>query len=274
MRLFRIVPLLLVPVLVFSACTAEDVVGPQGCIETASESLPEGMPVRLCLESDPEIRLLRESEAEPFIVDSLALVFIVTARDSTAHLNWWPTHLLVETDRGYREEILLHPWVCLEPSEDRKGEDYPLSYDWWSCNWVGVNNETVLVPNQIEEVEQEIGGRLIFEYELDSKSYQGAQYFFEVSVGRPSIQRAIDQISHFDYIQGDIYHPTKAPRCVLSDVIPPPPCPPWDLSTNLPISFEENPGDKIPVHVGGWVRATYTQPDGTKRSTTLTVPEP
>ena len=216
-----------------------------------------------------------ESVTPPYVGDSPELVFVVTAPDSTAQLNWWSTSLLVETDREYREEIVLRPYRCIVPNG--QPEPYPLNYDWLACGQIGINNKALLTPEQVAEVERVAGGRLALVQELQYGEYAGgAQYFFETyAVGRPTLTRAIEQVRGLDFVRGEVYHPTAWPTCVLSDMIPPPPCPPWELSWALPMDYGDGEaGGEIPVRAGGWVRATYTEADGTVRTTTFTVPDP
>lgn len=192
------------------------------------------------------------------------LMFVVNAMDSTPHRNWWPTKIMIETDRGFQKESELAPFACIEPSE--RGPTFPLNFKWWSCNRIYIYNHSALTADQIAEINTMIGGRLVYHYEF--KNMPGAQYLFAVATGRSAINKALKQLATLSYI--DIaHHGENEPRCVLSDELPPPPCPPWYLFDRLPFTFSDTPGSSLPVSPQGWVRATYTQPNGERRSATF-----
>lgn len=216
-------------------------------------AFPEGTPRQFFIVGEPVI------DEAPGPV----LVFKVTTPDSTPHRGWWPTTILVETDRGYSGEIQLAPYVCLDRSD--RSDDFPFNLDWLACNRMGLNNATVLTKEQIEEVEQTIDGA--FNFERRFKTMPGAQYGFYTGIGRPAINEAIRRVGELDFIDGEIYHPHQEPICVILDIFPPPPCPPWLLFRRMSFTFSAIPGESLPVSQGGWVRTTYTQPDGTTRST-------
>lgn len=248
-------------IVLLGSCACDSVTGPE-------EVPPEGTPRQFFLVEDPEIFLAERPNSSP---PETQLAFRVTVPDSTAHSGWWPTRLLVETDRGYREELLLSPFACLEPSE--RFDEFPLNFEWLACNEIGINSTAVLSSEQIRQVEEMIDGWLDIHGEFQTQS--GAWYFFFTGqVGRPAIREAIRRVEALDFIEGEVYHPTREPPCVTSDIVPPPPCPPWYLYTRRAFTLSEAAGDSIPVSDGGWIRATYTQPDGSKRVTTATFPPP
>jgi hypothetical protein len=196
------------------------------------------------------------------------VVFAVTTIDSTPHRGWWPTRLQVETDRGFTTELLLSPYACLDSITSTSGSrspglGWPLSFDWWSCNQIGINNTTLLTMDQILQVEEVLPGRLM--WLLPFKTMPGGQYRFRVGVGRAAIEQAIARAEALPFIDGEVYHPGAEPACVTSDVLPPPPCPPWWMLRYEYFTFSDTPGDSIPVSRGGWIRATYVQADGTRR---------
>jgi hypothetical protein len=144
-----------------------------------------------------------------------------------------------------------------------RSDEFPLNLWWWRCNRIGFNNATVLTE-QMEEVEHTIDGKFDFQYRF--KTMPGAQYGFFTGVGRTAIHEAIQRVDQLSFISGDIHHPQSEPPRVKSDA-PPPPCPPWLLFGRMPFTYSEVAADSLLVSQDGWVRATYTQPDGTTRST-------
>jgi len=256
---------------VFASCGITDV-------EPINEFPEEGTPTQFFLDGDPEIYFRHDPESPYIIDDEPILRFIVYAQDSIPHLYWLPTHLHVETDQGYSENLLLKPYACIVPIEGNNYEHFQFNFEWWSCNEFGINNQKVLSEEEIEEIERLTNSRIIYNYPF--KTMPGGQYGFELinAAGRPAIQEAINTVKKLDYViemeewEG-VHHPNNFPICWLDDRVPPPPCPPWYLVWNIRISLDGENDRKIPVQEGGWVRATYTQPDGSTRSTTFIVPE-
>jgi hypothetical protein len=231
---------------------------------------PEGTPTQFFLKEDPEIHFVYNPDSPYIPVNKPSLRFEVTTHDSIPHVKWLSTSLHVETDQGYSKEIVLVPFACLIPIEDSP-EEFPFNVEWWSCNTININNDKILSDEQIQGIEQEIDARLTYKYLF--KTMPGGQYIFDLNqAGRPAIQQAITTLEKLSYISGDVDHANQFPRCWLSDAVPPPPCPPWYLFKILPISLDGNNENTIPAQEGGWVRVTYTQPDGTERSTTFTIP--
>jgi hypothetical protein len=255
--------------------------GEEGCISAPENRLPsEGTPTQFCIEESPEIDLVHDPESPYIVVQEPALRFQVTYKDSTPHLNWLPTSLLVETDQGFSEEIMLIPFACIVPIDDSP-EEFPFDVEWWSCNEININNGEVLTEEQIQEIEKVADARLSVEYLFTSM--KGGQYIFDLNqIGRSPIQEVIPKIKELPYITPiedksedwkDVGHKNQFPRCWLSDIIPPPPCPPWYFFKRIRISLEGEKENHIPVQEGGWVKASYTLPDGTVKSTTFTIPE-
>lgn len=245
----------------------------QPCVHLADGEVPQqGNPTQFCLDGEPEIQFLHNPDSPYVIENEPALRFQVTAADSLPHQYWLPTSIRVETDQGFDDEISLVPFACINLIEDSQ-EDFPFNVEWWSCNRVNINNEQTFSENQITEIEDEIDGRLLYSREF--KTMSGSQYIFDLSqIGKPAISEAIERLKGLSYISDDVSHSPQFPTCWLSDEIPPPPCPPWYLFKTINITFESSENeDLIPVQKGGWVRATYTQPDGTNISTTFTIPE-
>lgn len=252
----------------------------EGCVDISEKNFPEeGTPTQFCIEEAPQIDLVHDPESPYVVIQEPALRFQVTYQDSTPHLNWLPTSMLVETDQGFSEEVILIPFACIIPIDDSP-EEFPFNVEWWSCNKININNSEILSGNQIQEIEELINGRLNSRREF--KTMPGEQYLFELhEIGRPVINQAIEKIKNLSYIQPiegeseeqNVSHAPQYPLCWLDDRIPPPPCPPWYFFKVFRISLEAERKDHIPVQEGGWVKASYTLPDGTVKSTTYTIPK-
>lgn len=253
----------------------------EGCVDISENRLPsEGTPTQFCVEDAPQIDLVHDPDSPNIITQEPALRFEVVYNDSTPHLNWLPTSLLVETDQGFSEEITLVPFACIVPIEDSP-EEFPFDIEWWSCNTININNGEVLTKKQIQEIEELVNSRHTVEYIF--KSFSGAQYMFDLNeIGPQVIENAVKIIRQLPFIEPidentyeweTVSHAAKYPICWLDDTIPPPPCPPWLLFNEFRISLEGEKENHIPVQEGGWVKATYTLPDGTVKSTTYIIPE-
>ena len=210
-------------------------------------------PRQVLIKGTPEVRRHPDPDSMVFYVE-------VVARDSTPHLQWTPATALVETDRGYKEEALLVPYACLRPSD--LGMGYPFNYEWMTCNRVGINNNSILSPGQIREIEEAVDGTLVAQFNFRSRP--GAAYQFRVPVGQAQVAEAIRRVDQLPYTD-ETYHVPNAPICVLADVVPPPPCPPWLLAKKYHYTTGAASGDTLPVSPNGWIRVTYTLPDGSVR---------
>jgi len=193
--------------------------------------------------------------------DSAFLLFAVTAPDSTFHVNWWPTSLLVETDRGFRETIPLPPHRCLIPTAG--GQPFPFGFTWWACDGVGLNSLTVLSAARIDQFASLVNGRLLRAIEFSTRP--GGQYRFQVPVGLSATAEAGRRLAAEPEVL-EAFRLNNEPLCVISDVVPPPPCEPWWLQTRRFFTFGPAGGDTIPVSPGGWVRVTYMQSDAVSRT--------
>lgn len=198
--------------------------------------------------------------------DSMVYAVKVIARDSTPHLEWTPTTALVETDRGYRKEALLVPYACLQPLDSEIG--YPLTTQWLACDAVAINNSTILSHHQVREIEEAVNGKLFLQYNY--RTFPGALYFFRVPVGQEQVAEAIRRIDRLPYTD-QTEHISHAPECVTSDVLPPPPCDPWFLTKRYHYTTGAASGDTLPVSPNGWIRVTYTLPNGSKRVSQTTI---
>lgn len=197
--------------------------------------------------------------------DSALVVVRVTIADSNPHVRWVPTRVLLETDQGYRAEQLMAPWACLEPGDPEAS--FPFNFQWFSCRVIGINTRAVLTPSQVREVETTISGDSLWAMVFQARS--GAQYLFTVPVGRESTTEAVTRAGDFNFVN-EAYKLGSSPLCVISDAIPPPPCPPWGLRLVMPFSPVSASPDTLFVGSAGWVRVTYVQPDGSTRTARLT----
>jgi hypothetical protein len=219
-------------------------------------------PRPLMLKAGPEIWL------DTLLDSSVYLLFRVTAPDSTFAINWWPTQLIVETDRGYQDTLLLAPVACLLP--ESSGTSFPFTFTWWACDIVGINTSVILSPDRLQQMEQAVSGQELYMREF--KTMPGAYYAFRVPAGLTATAEAVRRLARFPGVS-DAFRENAEPVCYISDIVPPPPCDPWWLATIRPFTFSDVArGDSLPVRHGGWVRATYTQSDGTILTTTFQFP--
>jgi hypothetical protein len=221
----------------------------------------EGTPPRqFVISADPSIR----RHPDP---DSSYLIIAVTARDSTPHAEWRPSQFRLTTDRGFDSTMLLVPFTCLEPNDS--GMPYPFSFGWLACDLVGVQTSRLLSSDDVLYMERTLSGRLV--YSRAFTGMPGAVYWFRVPVGVESTAEAVRRASTLDGVTS-AFRINQDPECVRSDVVPPPPCPPWTLEAVLPFSYASSPRDSIPVRSGGWVRVSYTDQQGTTWSSEYQVP--
>ncbi len=89
----------------------------------------------------------------------MLLLFRVTVPDSVPHRDWLPTELVVQTDRGYNDTVLLIPFACLLTAPGT--HEFPFNFEWLKCNVVGINTEVSLTAQQVHEVERAVSGELI-----------------------------------------------------------------------------------------------------------------
>ena len=188
----------------------------------------------------------------------------MTAPDSTFHLNWEPTEILVETDRGYHQTVLLSPHRCLIP-ERGTGAGFPFNFTWWSCSGAGVNTNVVLTNSRLNAIAALVTGRLSLSRNFVTQP--GAHYTFRVPQGFEATGEAVRRLSKLPEVD-QAFRLNSEPQCYTSDIVPPPACEPWWLETRLWFSFGVARGDTVPVGSQGWLRATYTQSDGVQRETT------
>ncbi len=203
------------------------------------------------------------------VPDSAFLLFAVTAPDSTFHIAWRPTELLVETDRGYSETVLLPPHRCLLP-QSTSSLGFPFNFTWWSCSAVGINTTVILSGSRLQVLERLVSG--VRTHARAFLTQPGAQYQFRVPVGLEATEEAVARLA----TQPEVTDPFRVnfePLCYISDVEPRPACEPWWLQARRWFTFGAARGDTLPVSVGGWVRASYTQADGARRITTFTFEE-
>ncbi len=228
-----------------------------------TDPLPGNEPRQLVITDGPAVGV---DYGEIFAPDT-ALVFSVTAQDSTPHVEAFPTRLLVETDRNYQSEVLLVPHACLEPTNS--GLDFPFNFAWLACDEVGINTNRVLSADEISEVERRVEGKLSLQRQF--RTMAGGTYIFKTPVGSHAIAVALRRVEKLPYVD-QAYRPPHSPPCVISDIVPPPPCPAWLLGRKMKFSHTDAPPDALPVSANGWIRVTYTQSNGVVKSTEFHFP--
>ncbi len=228
-------------------------------------------PAQLPIVGAPEILrwtapLARPGESRP---DS-AIAVRITAPDSSFALDWRPTELLLETSAGFHRTILLHPPACLVPNP-ASGMGFPFNFTWWVCDGVGINTSVVLTPERLREISAIAGGDTT--WTVSFKTSPGGYYEFRVGVGKAVTEAAVRRLSALPEVT-EASRILNDPLCVISDIVPHPPCDPWRLVARHPYVLDRTAGgDTIPLQRGGWVRATYALPDGSTRVTQVSVPE-
>lgn len=216
---------------------------------------------------DPEIFF----QKAPFAVlgplpDSFVALRVVVP-DSTFAVRWWASEILLETDAGTRATVKLTPRDCLLPQNI--GLVFPFTFTWWACDQVVLITNVVLSPARLREVMAIAGGDTVRTYLF--RTSPGAYYVFRVDVGLTPTAEAVQRLSVLSEATGAA-RLDDSPICVLSDIVPQPKCPPWRLVATRPYVFDRAAGgDTVMLRRGGWVRATYTQPDGSTRTTQMTV---
>lgn len=217
-------------------------------------------PVQLRIDQDPQIT--RHPD-----LDSALLIVSVTGPDSSPHREWRPTAIRVSSDRGYDREFLAVPFACIDPNDS--GLPFPFNFTWRSCNHVGVESRILLATHQLQQLENVMSGKLVATFVF--RTIPGASYTFEVPPGSLATTEAARRAKLFDFVS-TAHRVSRDPLCVRSDIVPPPPCPPWFLLVLVPFSYSSATTDSIPVRSGGWVRATYVDADGTQRMSEYMVP--
>jgi len=199
--------------------------------------------------------------------DTAGLRFQVQVADSTAAVHGWVSSILVETDRGYRARIPLVPPSCLVRRAAAGSETiaFPMNFEWRECERIGVRTSVLLDASRVQTMLAALGGnaRVVTTYAL--QTMPGAYYFVRVTPALDAADRARPKLQSFPEVSS-VDALDALPACVYRDVEPRPPCPPWTLEGHRFYSFGAAGGDTIPVSHGGWVRATYTQADGTMRT--------
>lgn len=199
--------------------------------------------------------------------DTALLLFTLVARDSSPHRTWTPSVLHVESEQGYKRDVLLVPVSCLEPTSS--SSPFPFNFQWLSCHQIFVETSARLTQAQITQLEDLVTGRLVSTYVL--QTVPGAVYNFTVPVGRSATDEAARRARQLAVVRS-ADRISQEPACVHSDQVPPPPCPSWFLFTLLPYSLVDSHGDTIPTRSGGWIRAYYTDPVGIQHTTEYVTP--
>ena len=254
-----------VAVLLAAACTSETTRPDETATPPAEQP---GFPTRaLRIDSGPVIRRavppLQNAALPP---DTMGLQFLVYVPDSSAAINGWSTGLLIETDRGYRAVIALTPPSCLVrlPEPASGPLTFPHAFEWTECERVGVRTSVVLSAERLQALLTAAGdARLTTTWVF--QTFPGAYYYVRVAPGVDAAERVRARLQGMPEVT-QVDRLTAPPWCVASLDDTPPPCPPWTLTGYRFYSYGAAHGDTIPVSRGGWVRATYTLPDGSRRT--------
>ena len=185
-------------------------------------------------------------------------------------MSWWTSGAARSDGQGtargaeasaFRQEVLLIPDSCLEPQEI--GLRFPFTFEWLQCDGIGLVNKTVLTVENIDQIEQLVSGRLLYQQFFQTRP--GAVYYFRVPLGREAVAEAMRRLNGLADTE-DVFNGTAAPLCVLTGDRA---CPPWSLSKRLNYSFGAASHGTLPVSRGGWIRATYTEPGGARKVSQL-----
>lgn len=198
--------------------------------------------------------------------ESLFVGVTVTAFDSTLHRAWRPSRIFVTSDRGYAGDLLLVPNVCLEPQSTGT---FPYNFSWWTCDAAYVDAKAVLTSSEVESMDRALTASLL--RSRPHLSRPGAGYFLRVPPGLPAVEEAVRRAKLFSFV-GTASRVSNDPACVLSDELPPPPCPRWMLEGRLSFTFGAPVGSSVPVSHGGWIRFTYVTPSNVQQVSTFSPP--
>ena len=236
-----------------------------GCGSTTSpgdwQAIPPTPPSQFILTTELEIL----PHPDP---DSSALIFRATVGDSLPHIEWLPSALFVETDRGQELEVVLKPFACL--LHEHPELQFPFTVEWFTCDVISLTTVAPLSPAEIAEIEKATSGDSLLGVQFQEQP--GAQYWFTVPFGKEASAEAIRRADTFSFVER-AFRSTNPPSCVLSDQVPPPDCPSWHLVASVRFSFVSAAPDTLFVSQGGWARARYLQSDGTFRTAIFNFPQ-
>jgi hypothetical protein len=230
------------------------------------------------IEHASPIQVVPVSDPSFAAVPGSTMVFAkLLVADSALHVQWRPSRLIVESSTAYRDTVMMAPYTCLRLDSLNPGLPFPANFEWRDCDRVVWLTLVPLSDNRLLQIGDLISGtvheRSVFANPLP-EPFLGvrAKYTFLIPVGQEAtaeaLRRLAAQAESFGADRG-----LSTPTCVISDALPPPPCPPWHLQARLRYSFSTTPGrDSIPVQPGGWIRVTYPGADGSMRSATYSIP--
>jgi len=211
------------------------------------------------------------------VKDSTVLLAKILVPDSTLHVLWLPSRLVVESSLGFRDTVTMVPFACLLP-EQMAGLPFPDNFIWRSCDRVVLLTRVPLDSSRVGQLEALVSGRVnerhVFSRPLPDP-YLGvqAQYSLYVPAGLAATAEAMRRLK----LQPEAIAVDRGlaePICRVSGDVPPPPCPPWHLQALLRYTFTGTSSlDSIPVEHGGWIKVTYPGSDGSQRSATYTLPQ-
>lgn len=250
------------------AIVAGHVIFAAGCNSLGPEQLDPivgNEPRQFSLLDDPEIH----HHPNP---DSLVLITSLRVADSTAHAEWLGTQLRIQSDAGLDTFVTVTPFACLEPQSGTL--PFPFNFRWLSCNRIGVELSEPS-PSRIKSLEEHTTGQVAETYPFLAQP--GVLLVIEVPIGLEATSEAVRRAQGLPFVRS-AYSISLDPECVRSDVVPPPPCPPWSFVLRVAYTFDspspqqQGPVLVVPVGPGGWIRATYEDLNGTTHPTQYMLP--
>lgn len=225
--------------------------------EPANGQLVGSPPLQVEVLAPPRVEVLEDRNGE------LVFVVSVTAIDSLLHASWRPTRIEMEIADTTDVSELLVPSACIVPSD--RAPTFPLNFDWYECDVVFAHTERTLTAGAVQDLESAIDGRIVFSEPLSGS--QGHFYRFRIPVGRAAVDEAIAVLrGHGAVIAAG--RTSAEPTCVLSDEIPPPPCPPWRAVS----AFRRGDLVELGALTGDTLRLFYTTGSGDSLVSLFVIP--
>jgi hypothetical protein len=243
--------------LVTPGCNAS---GPQ-----AFDPIVGNEPSQFSLVEEPEI----QHHPNP---DSLVVILSLRVADSTPHIQWVGTRVRIQSNAGMDTVLTAVPFACLQPEDGTL--DFPLNFRWLSCSRIGAELDATSA-SYVNILEQATTGHVVETHPFLTQP--GALLLIAVPVGQEATSEAVRRAQGLSYVRS-AYRISLDPECVRSDVVPPPPCPPWSFVLRLPYAYgavspeQRYPVPLVPVRSGGWIRASYQDPTGATQMVEYTVP--
>lgn len=117
------------------------------------------------------------------------------------------------------------------------------------------------------ELERATGGSIFRETALTARP--GAVVEVRVPIGEENTAAAVTEARSLDFVEA-AGRENADPSCVIADIVPPPPCPPWSLFATVGLGLG-SAGATPAIEPGDELEITYLQSDGTVLTRALTV---